>query len=221
MTTARNPLEQQRRELVSHLQRRGIRDERVLQAIASVPRERFIPASMRGRAYEDSALPIDQLQTISQPYTVASMTEALRLSAGDKVLEIGTGSGYQAAVLSAMGMQVFTIERHLNLSQQARGVLTSLGYTTIQFRVGDGTIGWSEHAPYDGIIVTAGAPDVPQTLAKQLKIGGRLVIPVGDRTMQRLYRITRTDEADWSGEDLGEYKFVPLIGREGWSDSAR
>lgn len=210
-----SPFAHQRQALIDSFRRRDITDASVLQAIASVPREEFVSPAMKQRAYEDSALPIDAHQTISQPYTVAVMTQALRVRPGSKVLEIGTGSGYQAAVLAALGCTVYTIERHEILSRRARTTLERCGYH-VHCRVGDGTIGWSEHAPYDGIIVTAGAPDVPEALAKQLTIGGCLVVPVGERDEQTLYRVTRTAEDDWSAEDLGPFRFVPLIGRQGW-----
>ncbi len=210
-----SPYEQQRQSLIQSFRSRGITDEAVLQAMASVNRELFVSPAMKQRAYEDSALPIDARQTISQPYTVAFMTQALRVGRGSKVLEIGTGSGYQAAVLAALGCEVYTIERHDVLSRRARHTLEQLGYI-VHCRVGDGTIGWTEHAPYDGIIVTAGAPDVPEALAKQLAIGGRLVVPVGERDEQSLYCVTRNGPEDWSAEDLGPFRFVPLIGRQGW-----
>jgi protein-L-isoaspartate(D-aspartate) O-methyltransferase len=209
------PLLQQRQALLTSFQQRGITNPLVLDAIQRVPREEFVSQAMRQRAYEDSALPIDAHQTISQPFTVAFMTQALQVGKGSKVLEIGTGSGYQAAVLAAMGCDVYSIERHDVLSRKARIVLERLGLA-VHLRVGDGTIGWNEHAPYDGIIVTAGAPDVPEALAKQLSIGGRLVVPVGPRDEQTLYRVTRTATDDWSAEDLGPFRFVPLIGRQGW-----
>jgi protein-L-isoaspartate(D-aspartate) O-methyltransferase len=209
----------QRANLVALLRQRGISSEHVLQAIASVPREAFVPAAMSMRAYEDTALPIDVRQTISQPYTVALMTQSLELSARSRILEIGTGSGYQAAVLASLGHHVVSIERHAILSQKARTTLKLLGYDVL-CRVGDGTIGYREGGPYDGIIVTAGAPDVPETLARQLAIGGRMVIPVGTKTEQRLYRVVRHDTDSWKAEDLGSAKFVPLIGRSGWDEVA-
>lgn len=212
--------DEQRARLLAQLQQRGITDEHVLSAMDSIPREHFVGQAIATRAYEDTALPIDAQQTISQPFTVAFMTQALMLPPRAKVLEIGTGSGYQAAVLAVMGMRVFTVERHPDLSMQARRVLAQHGLQ-VECRVGDGTIGWREHAPYDGIIVTAGAPDVPETLARQLSIGGRMVIPVGTQQEQTLYRVTRTADEDWKVEDMGPFKFVPLIGREGWDDRGR
>ncbi|HLP28857.1 MAG TPA: protein-L-isoaspartate(D-aspartate) O-methyltransferase [Candidatus Didemnitutus sp.] len=213
------PFDVQRQGLVEVLRSRGITDEGVLQAINTVPREVFVPPAMSGRAYEDSALPIDNRQTISQPYTVAFMTQSLKVTRGMRVLEIGTGSGYQAAVLAQMGASVVTIERHPLLSQKARTALADFGYT-VQCRIGDGTIGFREGGPYEGIIVTAGAPDVPEPLAKQLSIGGRLVVPVGSLENQTLYRVVRTAEDSWKAEDLGPFKFVPLIGRSGWDDAS-
>lgn len=212
------PYDVQRNNLVEVLRSRGIHDENVLAAINNVPREMFVPPAMWSRAYEDSALPIDNRQTISQPYTVAFMTQALHITKGMKILEIGTGSGYQAAVLAELGAEVVTIERHPLLSQKARALLDGLGYS-ITCRIGDGTIGFREGGPYGGIIVTAGAPDVPEPLANQLLNGGRLVVPVGSREDQTLYRVTRTDAETWKAEDLGPFKFVPLIGRSGWDES--
>ncbi|HBB26177.1 MAG TPA: protein-L-isoaspartate O-methyltransferase [Bacteroidetes bacterium] len=212
------PFELQRQALVDSLRARGVTSSRVLAAMAAVPREQFVPPALVMRAYEDSALPIDNRQTISQPFTVAIMTQALELDEPSRILEIGTGSGYQAAVLAAMGHHVISIERHAALSQRARTVLAAAGYA-VTCRVGDGTIGYREGGPYDGIIVTAGAPDVPELLARQLRIGGRMVIPVGSITEQALYRVVRTGEQTWKGEELGQAKFVPLIGRSGWDDS--
>ena len=210
--------ERQRQALIDTLRTRGITDERVLAAMNAIPRELFVPPAMMGRAYEDSALPIDNRQTISQPYTVALMTQELNLTSSARILEIGTGSGYQAAVLAQLGAEVITIERHPLLSQKARAILLELGYT-VNCRVGDGTIGYRNGEPYDGIIVTAGAPDVPEPLARQLAIGGVLVVPVGPRDQQVLYRVTRTGDEAWKAEERGPCKFVPLIGRSGWDDS--
>jgi protein-L-isoaspartate(D-aspartate) O-methyltransferase len=210
--------ERQRQSLIEILRSRGILDEHVLAAMNSIPRELFVPPAMMGRAYEDSALPIDNRQTISQPYTVALMTQELHVRRGMKVLEIGTGSGYQAAVLAQLGAHVVSIERHPLLSQKARTVLQQLGYA-VTCRVGDGTIGYRDGEPYDGIIVTAGAPDVPEPLARQLAIGGVLVVPVGPRDQQVLYRVTRTGPETWKAEERGPCKFVPLIGRSGWDET--
>ncbi len=211
--------DEQRQHLLFQLHQRGITDQNVLAAIGRIPREQFVPQAIRSRAYEDTALPIDDRQTISQPFTVAFMTQYLAVVPGMKVLEIGTGSGYQAAVLAELGARVYTIERHALLHQKSRAILEALGYR-VTCRHGDGTIGWTEHAPYDGIIVTAGAPDVPEALARQLTIGGRLLVPVGDTNQQTLYRVTRTGDETWSVDDLGPFKFVPLIGRQGWEDAS-
>jgi protein-L-isoaspartate(D-aspartate) O-methyltransferase len=207
----------ERRMMVDLLRRRGIKDENVLRAMSKVPRHVFVPEAFRHYAYEDSALPIGFSQTISQPYTVAFMTEALQVRSGDKVLEIGTGSGYQAAILSEMGAKVFTIERYPELLKNALKILKELGYGVIGM-VGDGSIGWSEFAPYDRIIVTAAAPRVPIPLFKQLKIGGRMVIPIGDLEIQELYIITKRSENEAETKKKFGFKFVPLIGKEGWSE---
>lgn len=203
-----------RQQLVALLRKKGINDERVLDAIAAVPRHEFIQEVFRHRAYEDSALPISCQQTISQPYTVAFMTQLLKLKRGDKVLEIGTGSGYQACILAEMGARVFTIERHFDLLETARAHFEELGYN-IASKVGDGSIGWSQFAPYQGIIVTAGAPDVPSSLLRQLDDRGRLVIPVGDQTTQNMVVVERQGEEFVHTKSSG-FKFVPLLGKEGW-----
>lgn len=213
-----NSRAQERLTLIEDLRERGIRNEQVLHALQTVPRESFLDQTFSHRAYEDSALPIGSNQTISQPYTVAYMTEALMLQPREKVLEIGTGSGYQAAILAELRCRVFTIERHLSLMEEARRRFAMLGYDGIISKCGDGTRGWSEYAPYDAIIVTAGAPDVPESLTKQLSPnGGRLIIPIGDRETQAMYRIIRNGE-ELSGEELPPFSFVPLVGKEGWGD---
>jgi protein-L-isoaspartate(D-aspartate) O-methyltransferase len=207
--------EDERAELVEGIRSKGVRDERVLQAIGRVERHRFVVPSFTHKAYDDTALPIASGQTISQPYTVAVMTERLHPQPDEKVLEVGTGSGYQAAVLAELGCRVFTIERHAELHLGARRILEQLGYRVATL-CGDGTVGWSEFAPYDGIIVTAAAPDVPQPLLQQLADGGRLVIPVGDQRTQALRILTR--EGDTVKEETQEgFKFVPLIGKKGWA----
>lgn len=201
-----------------HLLGRGIRDQKVIRAMRDVPREEFVDEEMVELAYEDSPLPIPEGQTISQPYIVAYMIEALELSATDRVLEIGTGSGYAAAVLSRIVATVYTVERLGGLASSARQRLEMLGYTNIVVHEGDGTLGWPEHAPYDAIVVTAGAPQVPKPLRDQLAIGGRLVIPVGASSyMQMLLRVRRLAEHDYRTEELCGVRFVPLVGVEGWS----
>ena len=197
---------------------RGVRSERVLKAMRKVPRERFLPRGQGVFAYDDSPLPIGDGQTISQPYIVAYMAECLALEGGEKVLEIGTGSGYAAAVLAEIAAEVYTIERIEGLANMARTVLDGLGYTNVHVQCGDGTLGWPEEAPYDGIVVSAGGPDVPDTLKHQLKTGGRLVIPIGtSKAYQELIRVTRIAENDFQTEDLLSVRFVPLVGEEGWS----
>ncbi|MFC1559334.1 protein-L-isoaspartate(D-aspartate) O-methyltransferase [Gemmatimonadota bacterium] len=203
------------------LARRGITDPQVLTIMRSMPRHLFTDENFWGRAYEDHPLPIGQGQTISQPFMVALMTQTLKVQDDDRVLEIGTGSGYQAAILSHLVKKVFTIERHGALAKRAREAFDQLNIHNIAIRIGDGTIGWSEYAPYDGIVVTAGSPDVPQPLLDQLsKDGGRLVIPVGDRGFQQLKVITRTGDNWAATEDVG-CTFVPLVGKHGWSEGEK
>ncbi len=204
-----------RKRLVEEIRRKGIRNTRVLQAIENTPRHLFVDSALENRAYEDSALPIGCGQTISQPYTVAAQTELLEIEEGDKVLEIGTGSGYQAAILAHLGAKVYSIERHEPLYLSAREILKELGYRP-NLKCGDGTVGWSAYAPYDGIVVTAGAPVVPEDLIKQLSVGGRLIVPVGDQKVQTMTRITRISDNEYNQEQLKQYKFVPLIGEKGW-----
>ena len=200
---------------------RGIRDPAVLQAMLEVPREAFVPEDEVEFAYRDSPLPIAAGQTISQPYIVALMAAALELEPNDRVLEVGTGSGYAAAVLSRITREVYTIERHAELAERAGQVLESLGYDNVHVLHGDGTKGWPEHAPYDGIVVAAGGPEVPEALLAQLAVGGRLVIPIGPTPrLQELVRITRVGEDEYSRENLGGVRFVPLIGAEGWQERA-
>jgi protein-L-isoaspartate(D-aspartate) O-methyltransferase len=199
---------------------RGVRDPAVLAAMRKVPRECFVSSAQADAAYEDGPLPIGEGQTISQPYVVAVMTEALRLRPGDRVLEIGTGSGYAAAVLAVIVADVYTIERIASLAERARARLAELGYANVHVRHGDGSLGWPEHAPYDAIVVTAGGPDVPASLLRQLAVGGRLVMPVGRLPhVQRLVRVVRTGEEAWDREGLEEVSFVPLVGAEGWPAS--
>jgi protein-L-isoaspartate(D-aspartate) O-methyltransferase len=197
---------------------RGVRDELVLSAMRRVPREAFLPHQLREFAYTDSPLPIEEGQTISQPYIVAFMTEALALQGGERVLEIGTGSGYAAAILAEIAADVYTVERIGQLAEKAASTVADLGYDNVHVLHSDGTKGWPDHAPYDGIIVAAGGPTIPESLKAQLKIGGRLVIPVGrDPKIQELVRVTRLSENEYRSEDLADVRFVPLIGHEGWA----
>ena len=207
-------LDAERGEMIDLLRQRGITDEHLLQVMMTVDRREFVEDAFLNRAYEDSALPIGNSQTISQPYTVAFMTQALEIQDGDKVLEIGTGSGYQAAILAEMGARVFTIERHMNLLTEARKSFDKMEYT-IASKCGDGTIGWKEFAPFKGILVTAGAPEVPQPLLDQLADGGTLVIPIGNLDVQSLHVITRRN-GQFESHVVPSFKFVPLIGKLGW-----
>lgn len=213
-------IESRREEMISdHLLSRGIRDAEVIRAMREVPREAFIDEGMVTCAYDDRPLPIDGGQTISQPYIVAYMTEALELTSTDQVLEIGTGSGYAAAVLSRIVDTVYTVERLTGLAESARQRLAKLAYTNIVIHQGDGTLGWPEHAPYDAIVVTAGSPEVPKPLLEQLAVGGRLVIPVGVSSyLQELVRVRRVAEHDFRTEGLCGVRFVPLIGAAGWKE---
>jgi protein-L-isoaspartate(D-aspartate) O-methyltransferase len=196
---------------------RGVGDQLVLRAMREVPRELFLPQGLREFAYDDSPLPIGAEQTISQPYIVAFMAEALMLMGGESVLEIGAGSGYAAALLSEIAGKVYTVERVGKLAGQAADKLAELGYDNVHVLHGDGTKGWPEHAPYDAIIVAAGGPQVPESLKEQLKIGGRLVIPVGvDQRVQELVRVVRVSSNEYHRENIADVRFVPLIGEEGW-----
>jgi protein-L-isoaspartate(D-aspartate) O-methyltransferase len=209
----------QRMKMVdTQIRARGIRDPRVLKALEKVPRHLFVNEALRDQAYNDNPLPIDGGQTISQPYIVALMTEALELTGSEKVLEIGTGSGYQAAVLAELVDHVFSIDRIASLAGNARRLLESLNYYNIAIRVGDGTLGWKDEAPFNAVMVTAGAPDIPKTLVEQIAVGGRLVVPVGGRHSQVLMKLTRLSESvnDVKKEDLGGCRFVDLIGEYGW-----
>ena len=205
----------QRAEMVERLRWQGIRDERVLAAMAAVPRHLFVPELMRHNAYGDHALPIAGGQTISQPFIVARETELLEITKQDRVLEIGAGSGYQTAVLALVAGKVFSLERLTELARGAQTLMSALGLYNMTIKWFDGTVGWSEFAPYQGVLVAAGSPDVPQPLLDQLADGGKLVIPVGDEREQRLLRFTRTAN-DFAREDCGACKFVKLIGRHGW-----
>ncbi len=204
----------ERQEMVALLKDRGITDARLLRAMGKVERHLFVPEPFTNRSYEDSALPIGKGQTISQPFTVAFMTQALGVREGEKVLEVGTGSGYQAVILAEMGARVFTIERNLDLLMGARKMFDRLGYRIVS-KGGDGTVGWTEFAPFQGILVTAGAPQIPQPLLHQLEDGGRLVSPVGDMDIQDLAIITRQGE-QYDQRQINGFKFVPLIGKMGW-----
>lgn len=209
--------DRQRATLVRKLRRRGIRDERVLAAIGATPRERFVASAWEHEAYADTALPYASGQTISQPFIVALMTQLLQLEGDETVLEIGTGSGYQAALLAQLARRVVTIERLPELMQPARQVLDSLGLTNIEYHTGDGTLGWPASAPYEGIVVTAGAPDVPAPLYNQLAVSGRLVIPVGDKETQELTVVLKTESGPEVTE-VGACRFVKLIGDAGWDE---
>ena len=210
---------QRTRMLNEHLIGRGIKNDAVLAAMMMVPREEFIAEQLRVSAYEDHPLPIEAGQTISQPYIVAYMTEKLELSAEDRVLEIGTGSGYAAAILSRIVKTVYTVEHFGDLARKAVRRFEKLCYTNIQVLEADGTLGWPEHAPYDAIVVTAGSPDVPSPLLEQLAEGGRLVIPVGDNTyLQNLVLVRRLGAKDYSREQLCAVRFVPLVGSAGWPE---
>jgi protein-L-isoaspartate(D-aspartate) O-methyltransferase len=204
--------------VTQQLRRRGIRDERVLEAMATTPREQFVPGVPTSLAYDDRALPIDAGQTISQPYMVARMTELLQVEPGDHILEVGTGSGYQAAMLARLGAKVTTIERHADLAEAARERLRALAIDGVDVRVGDGSRGDAEGAPWDGIVVTAAAPAIPHALREQLAVGARLVIPVGPRYQQDLIVIERRGPNDWEEWSDGAVVFVPLVGEGGWSE---
>lgn len=204
-----------RRQLVKILQTKGIKDQRILNIIGKIPRHFFFENALVEHAYEDKAFPIGAGQTISQPYTVAFQTELLGIKPGDKVLEIGTGSGYQAMVLVDMGADLYTIEYQKVLYERTRSFLPTMGYNA-HFFYGDGSMGLSKFAPYDKIIVTAGAPTVPDALIDQLNIGGCLVIPVGNQKTQQMLRVTKTAEGKIRNEVFHDFKFVPLLGSDGW-----
>jgi len=204
-----------RRRLVELLQSQGVRDLSVLHAIAEVPRHLFVPTGVRHRAYDDSALPIGNGQTISQPSIHARYLELLRLKGTERVLEVGTGSGYQTALLSRLASQVFSIERIAPLLDKAREVLGQMALNNVSFMLGDGTLGWRQFAPFDAILVGAAAPDVPDAYAEQLAEGGRLLIPLGNREEQVLHLFTRNGPA-LEKEDIAPVRFVPLVGKHGW-----
>ncbi|HZQ40667.1 MAG TPA: protein-L-isoaspartate(D-aspartate) O-methyltransferase [Rhizomicrobium sp.] len=211
--------DQARKEMVAvQLAGRGVRDARVLEAMAEIPREAFVDPGTEELAYEDRPLPIGESQTISQPLIVAAMAEAARLGPEDRVLEVGAGSGYAASVFSRLAGEVFAIERHASLTEAARKRCRALGYHNILLKTGDGSLGWPEKAPFDAILVAAGVPTAPQSLRLQLKIGGRLIVPLGGADEQRLVRITRAGQDVFDEDDLGGVRFVPLIGAQGWPE---
>jgi protein-L-isoaspartate(D-aspartate) O-methyltransferase len=205
-----------RRMVETQLLARGIKDRLVIEAMRKVPRHIFVDEAMSAQTYSDTSLPIGEKQTISQPYMVALMTELLQLEGTEKVLEIGTGSGYQAAILATIADRVYTVERIRPLALRARKALDSLRLLNVNIRIGDGTDGWKEEAPFDAIMVTAGAPEIPETLVNQLAPGGRLVLPVGSRTEQTLTRVTRQEDGTIRRETSVSCRFVNLIGRHGW-----
>lgn len=211
----------ERDAMVHHqIKARGVRDRLVLKAMRKVPREDFVPENLREFSFDDRPLPIAEVQTISQPYIVALMIEALGLMGGEKVLEIGTGSGYAAAVLSEIALDVDTVERIKTLACQAKSALKAVYGLNVHVLHGDGTHGWPEHAPYDAIVLSAGGPQVPETLKRQLKTGGGLVIPIGtSQTNQELVRVTRVSATEFETEEIADVRFVPLIGDEGWNES--
>jgi len=213
--------EKQRKEMVrQYVIEAGITEPKLIVAMEKIPRHEFVDEALKFQAYAGKALPIGFGQTISHPTTIALMTNALDIREGDRILEIGTGSGYQAAILAAMGAKVFTIERIPALARKAQQVLEKLGFYSIAVQVGDGSKGWTEFAPYDGIMVTAASPGIPESLVNQLKVNGRLILPIGDRDKQQLKVIIRREDAleIISG---GEHSFVPLVGREGWSPNTQ
>jgi protein-L-isoaspartate(D-aspartate) O-methyltransferase len=199
---------------------RGIKDQLVIDAMLAVPRHLFVEPGLQDQAYSDFPLPIGHKQTISQPFIVAYMTELLLLVGNERILEIGTGSGYQAAVLSRLARQVYTVERVADLARTARKALDSCNAYNVHIRVNDGTCGWEDQATFDAIITTAGSPSVPEVLKQQLAIGGRMIIPVGTLGQQTLHRITRVTEDQFNDEELIDCRFVPLIGRHGWKSEA-
>jgi protein-L-isoaspartate(D-aspartate) O-methyltransferase len=207
-----------RLDLVRQLADKGINDANVLNAFAHLPRELFVTQSFLSRAYDDTALPIDDSQTISQPYTVAFMTSLLKLQAGQKILEIGTGSGFQASILYLLGANVYSIERIENLYNKAKSLLDELG-VTVNLRLGDGTIGWRSNAPFDGIIITAAAPEIPINLIAQLKTNGKMIVPVGEKSSQEMFEVIKTDDHNnYTFRKHDRFKFVPLIGKQGWTE---
>jgi protein-L-isoaspartate(D-aspartate) O-methyltransferase len=217
--TRKPDFQKARAEMVGLLARRGIKDPNVLEAMAKIHRHLFVPPHLQDEAYADYPLAIGEGQTISQPYIVALMTEALELDSQSRVLEIGTGSGYQAAILAELAAEVYTVERITSLAQKAQGLLEELGYTNVKIKVGDGTLGWPECSPYHGIVVTAAAPSIPPPLIEQLEVGGRLVIPVGGSYSQDLLKAVKLDlQGNYSTHSLGGCVFVKLYGKYGWQE---
>ncbi|HVN24393.1 MAG TPA: protein-L-isoaspartate(D-aspartate) O-methyltransferase [Syntrophorhabdales bacterium] len=215
----RNGYESQRLQMVEdQIKDRGVRDRRVLEAFRKVPRHLFLDEALWPQAYEDHPLPIGEKQTISQPYIVALMTEALHLTGQEKVLEIGTGSGYQTAILAELAERVYSVERIPSLAKRARRLLDELKYSNVIVNIGDGTQGWREYSPYEGIIVTAAAPEAPDPLLQQLETGGRLVVPIGDEFQQELVVYVKEGEDRYREENYGGVRFVKLIGTYGWKD---
>lgn len=210
---------EKRRKLIENLRKRGIKNEDVLRAMSELPRELFVHSAFVNRAYEDIALPIDCEQTISQPYTVAYMTEMLDVIPGQRILEIGTGSGYQAALLYMLGAEVYSSERHQTLYQNANSIYKRYNLNINTF-LSDGTLGLPSYAPFDRIIVTAGAPEIPLELVKQLKFGGKLVAPVGGKDLQIMKLIVRVSDKEYDEAETGNFQFVPLIGERGWKPNA-
>ena len=204
--------------LETQIRVRGVKDRRVIEAFRKVPRHLFLDEALWPQAYDDHPLPIGEKQTISQPYIVALMTEALNLTGHEKVLEIGTGSGYQTAILAGLAEQVYSIERIPSLAKRARKILDDLQYTNVITNIGDGTQGWKEYSPYAGIIVTASAPEAPNPLLQQLEVGGRLVIPIGDELTQDLMVYVKEGEDRYREENYGGVRFVKLIGAYGWRE---
>ncbi len=218
---AREPsdIEMRRENMVAHqIAQRGIADPRLLAAMRKVRREKFVPEDYREQAFEDGPLPIGEDQTISQPYIVAIMADAAALQPGDRVLEVGTGSGYAAALFAELADEVYTVERHPSLAAKAEATLRNLGYSNVHVRTGDGTRGWPEAAPFDAIIVAASGPRAPESLKVQLAIGGRLIMPIGLGRPQSLYKVTRLGHETFTEENLGPVQFVLLVGEEGWAD---
>lgn len=205
-----------RRMVEQQVAARGIEDQRVLDAMLTIPRHLFVAAGLQSHAYGDGSLPIGEKQTISQPYMVATMTAALELQGDERILEIGTGSGYQTAVLSRLVKRVYSVERIAVLAGRARKILDQLQMSNINIKIGDGTVGWKDQAPFSGILVAAGAPDIPTEYLQQLDVGGKLILPVGDQEQQVLMRVIRQEDGRFTREQLMGCRFVPLIGEQGW-----